>query len=144
MKAADIRSMCSMPIKVLVNDSDVSGSSWKLEDSSGPCPPPVTLPPISFGGQLLTVAKSQQQQSYKLYMHSQVTNSWISIEDIHSDNNKFSEVVSAVGLCASQESMLIYNGWISSGSTVIGPTATVMKATLKGTHILAHNSTTVN
>ena len=129
IKVADVRSMCSMPIKDLVIDSDTSESPWKLVHSRGPCPLSVTLPPISFGGQLLAVTKNQQQQSYKLCVYSQATDLWISIEDVRTDFSKFSEVVGAVSSGANQELMLIYSGLIGSKLAV-----TVMKATLKGTH----------
>ena len=76
-----------------------------LKHSAESSPPPGQLPPISFEGQLIVVGSNNNYEKAKLYFHSPVTNSWVSIENAPHIGN----VVGIANLSHSKSLVLIYN-----------------------------------
>ena len=97
-----LRTTYSAPIEDIISDSPTC--EWK-KHSAESSPPPSRLPPISFEGQLIVVGSHNHYEKAKLYFHSPVTNSWVSIENAPHIGN----VVGIANLSHSKSLVLIYN-----------------------------------
>ena len=125
-RKARFRATYSVPIVDLISDSP--DCQWKLHSAES-CPPPGKLPPASFSGQLIAVGNNDDYTKAKarLYFHSRLTDSWISIENIPYVSMNY-KVVGIVSLSSRMELMLMYCGSTPSEQH------TVKKATLRGIH----------
>ena len=102
----EFRATYSAPIEEVISDSPTC--VWK-KHSKESSPPSGKLPPVSFNGQLIVVGNNDSYGKAKLYFHSPVTDSWVSIENVPYVGD-YCNVVGIASLSHSKALMLIYNG----------------------------------